>query len=165
MFFDDIFMRMGKQLSTSWKCFLPVCLHEQLSNSLINNTCNGDYPRIIRCLKLPLRQITVSFFRISACVVSWGVKLACNDSPDFRSFSHQIWNLRRGPVANCIFIFFTPLLSPDVAQHSEKTPKTRSGRRKHFMAIRSGVCFLTPSEGDGWRGGLISIWSLLFLLL
>lgn len=56
--------------------------------------------------------------------------------------SYQIWNLRRGPVANCIFIFFTPLLSPDVAQHSEKTPRASSEKRNHFIAIRSGVCFL-----------------------
>lgn len=59
----------------------------------------------------------------------------------FSSSAYQIWNLSRGPVANCIFIFFMPLVSPAVEQHSEKTPKTRSEKRNHFMATRSTVAY------------------------
>lgn len=84
-------------------------------------------------------------------VVSLRVTLADGDSPDF-SLAYQIWNLSRGPVANCIFIFFTPLLSPAVAQHNEKTPKVRSEKRNHFIAIYS-LRFLHPlrrSSSSSW---------------
>lgn len=57
----------------------------------------------------------------------------------FSRSSYQIWNLRSGPVANCIFIFLIPLLSPAEEQHSEKSPRARNVKRSHFMTIGSGV--------------------------
>lgn len=147
VFFDETFTSLIK--SGTCSTFITfACFYSYWLISFNNKDSNPKTERPL-ILYSYLHELTSCWFASNefrpTMLLAW-VQLACNDSPDFCSFTYQIWNLRRGPVANCIFIFFTPLLSPDVAQHSAKTPKARSEKRNHFIAICPGICFLSQME-------------------